>query len=249
MCHPTYCLKITDPPQCHDHRSLSKTRPWFQSPRWHLGEFEGRWATRRQGGEWGTDARDGVRTGVSKRLPSKEDFMRMFNRNFTWLLMCLFTCLFRGALGMRKSVVSGSGRRQWFLFWDRWYRYGKRRHRGPWSSSYVSLYTDKNSWPTNSLFWTTNVFGSKKEFTNHQFETSVLDPLMSSGSLSVDRESQPATAFVSFWPEHNHIPAYFTSKNIMLQCFSDMSRPVSCLTRLPLPSPSFWTEAIIQFLG
>ncbi len=31
---------------------------------------------------------------------------------------CLLTCprLFRGALGMRKSVVSGSGRRQWFLF-------------------------------------------------------------------------------------------------------------------------------------
>jgi len=24
-----------------------------------LGEFAGRWATRRQGGEWGTDARDG----------------------------------------------------------------------------------------------------------------------------------------------------------------------------------------------
>ena len=36
---------------------------------WLLGEFEGRWATRHQGGEWGTDARDGARTGVSERLP------------------------------------------------------------------------------------------------------------------------------------------------------------------------------------
>ena len=36
---------------------------------WFLGEFEGRWSTRRQGGEWGTDARDGARTGVSERLP------------------------------------------------------------------------------------------------------------------------------------------------------------------------------------
>jgi hypothetical protein len=47
-----------------------------------LGEFEDRWVTRRQVGEWGTDARDGVRNGVSERLPSKEDFMSMFNRNF-----------------------------------------------------------------------------------------------------------------------------------------------------------------------
>ena len=38
---------------------------------WFLGEFEGRWSTRRQGGEWGTDARDGARTGVSERLPSQ----------------------------------------------------------------------------------------------------------------------------------------------------------------------------------
>ena len=38
---------------------------------WLLGEFEGRWSTRRQGGEWGTDARDGARTGVSERLPSQ----------------------------------------------------------------------------------------------------------------------------------------------------------------------------------
>ncbi len=38
---------------------------------WLLGEFEGRWATRHQGGEWGTDAWDGSRTGVSERLPSQ----------------------------------------------------------------------------------------------------------------------------------------------------------------------------------
>jgi hypothetical protein len=38
---------------------------------WLLGEFEGRWSTSRQGGEWGTDARDGARTGVSERLPSQ----------------------------------------------------------------------------------------------------------------------------------------------------------------------------------
>ncbi len=29
----------------------------------------------------------------------------------------LLPCLFRGVLGMRESVVSGSGRRQWFFFW------------------------------------------------------------------------------------------------------------------------------------
>jgi hypothetical protein len=34
------------------------------------GEFEGRRATRHQGGEWGTDVRDGDRTGVSERCPS-----------------------------------------------------------------------------------------------------------------------------------------------------------------------------------
>ena len=38
---------------------------------WLLGEFEGRWSTRRQGGEWGTDAWNGARTGVSERLPSQ----------------------------------------------------------------------------------------------------------------------------------------------------------------------------------
>ena len=37
---------------------------------WLLGEFEGRRATRHQDGEWGTDVRDGTRTGVGERLPS-----------------------------------------------------------------------------------------------------------------------------------------------------------------------------------
>jgi hypothetical protein len=37
---------------------------------WLLGEFEGRRSTHHQVGEWGTDARDGARTGVSERLPS-----------------------------------------------------------------------------------------------------------------------------------------------------------------------------------
>ncbi len=79
-----------------------------------------------------TDVRDGDRTGVSERLPSKEGFMSMLNRNFARLMMMgVFS------LGMRKSAVSGSGRRQWFFFWG---RDGKRRHRGPWSSSYVSLH-------------------------------------------------------------------------------------------------------------
>ncbi len=37
---------------------------------WLLVEFEGRWATHHQRGEWGTDVWDGSRTGVSERLPS-----------------------------------------------------------------------------------------------------------------------------------------------------------------------------------
>ena len=45
----------------HDHRPKKKET-------WFLGEFEGRWATHRQGGEWGTDVWDGVRTGVSERV-------------------------------------------------------------------------------------------------------------------------------------------------------------------------------------
>jgi hypothetical protein len=49
----------------------------------------------------------------------------------------LLPCLFRGDLGMRESVVSGSGRRQWFFFWVGGIGNGKRRRRGPWSSSYV----------------------------------------------------------------------------------------------------------------
>jgi hypothetical protein len=39
--------------------------------------------------------------------------------------------------GMRESVVSDSGRRHWFFFWVGGIGNGKRRHRGPWSSSYV----------------------------------------------------------------------------------------------------------------
>ncbi len=35
-----------------------------------MGEFEGRRATHHQVGEWGTDSRDGTRTGVSEWLPS-----------------------------------------------------------------------------------------------------------------------------------------------------------------------------------
>ena len=37
---------------------------------WFLVEFEGRWVTRLQDGEWGTDVWHGARTGVSERLPS-----------------------------------------------------------------------------------------------------------------------------------------------------------------------------------
>ena len=42
-----------------------------QKKKWLLGEFEGRWATRHQDGGWGADVRDGVRTGVSERMPSQ----------------------------------------------------------------------------------------------------------------------------------------------------------------------------------
>ena len=51
----------------------------------------------------------------------------------------LLSSLSRGALGMRESEVSGSGWRQWIFFGGRWYRDGKRRHHGPWSSNCVSL--------------------------------------------------------------------------------------------------------------
>ena len=45
--------------------SYTKKKQW-----WILGESEGRWATRHQDGECGTDAQDGARTGVSERVPS-----------------------------------------------------------------------------------------------------------------------------------------------------------------------------------
>jgi hypothetical protein len=41
--------------------------------------------------------------------------------------------------GFVESVVSGSGRRQWFFFWVDGIGDGKRRRHGPWSSSYVSF--------------------------------------------------------------------------------------------------------------
>jgi hypothetical protein len=148
---------------------------------WLLGEFQGRWATHHQGGEWGTDERDGVRTGVSEWLTSthpvttsvrcvwtqvhggvivicsnqqvhdrcivfgfverwKEDIVSMINRNFTRVLMMgVFSHVCSGVLwGMRESALLDSGRSQWIIFLDGWYRWNeKRRHHGPWSSSYV----------------------------------------------------------------------------------------------------------------
>ncbi len=50
--------------------SLSTSIPSGGKKKWLLGEFEGRLATRLQGGGWLTDVWDGVRTGVSERLPS-----------------------------------------------------------------------------------------------------------------------------------------------------------------------------------
>ena len=41
-----------------------------EKKKWILGEFEGRWETRRQDEEWGTDVWDGARTGVSEWLTS-----------------------------------------------------------------------------------------------------------------------------------------------------------------------------------
>jgi len=87
-----------------------------------LGESEGRWVTRRQGGDWGTNARDGVRTGVRERLPSKEGFvsmlhksiymhlcgrLHMINRKFVCLLMGVFSRVCSGVLWeKRESTVS-----------------------------------------------------------------------------------------------------------------------------------------------
>ena len=52
-------------------RIWQKISTYVKKETWLLGEFEGRWATRRQGGEWGTDVWDGARTGVSERLSSQ----------------------------------------------------------------------------------------------------------------------------------------------------------------------------------
>ena len=57
-------------PQDEQTDSVRTATSYFEKKKetWLLGEFEGRWATRRQGGEWGTDAWDGARTGVSERF-------------------------------------------------------------------------------------------------------------------------------------------------------------------------------------
>jgi hypothetical protein len=48
----------------------------------------------------------------------------MLNRNFVRVLMMgVFSRVCSGVLwGMRESVVSDSGRRQWFFVWGMWYR-------------------------------------------------------------------------------------------------------------------------------
>ena len=43
----------------------------MKKKKWLLDGSEGRWVTRHQVGEWGTDTRDGTRTGVRERLPSQ----------------------------------------------------------------------------------------------------------------------------------------------------------------------------------
>jgi len=66
--------------------------------------------------------------------------VRMIKRNFARVLMIgVFSRVCSGVIwGMRESVVSDSGRRQWFFFWVGGIRTnGKRRLRDPWSSSYV----------------------------------------------------------------------------------------------------------------
>ena len=53
--------------QEHGEDEVNDGRPDRNSvQQWIEGESEGRWATRRQGGERGTDERDGTRTGVSE---------------------------------------------------------------------------------------------------------------------------------------------------------------------------------------
>ena len=96
------------------------------------GAFDSR---RRQGGEWGTDARDGDRTGVSERLSSTHPVTTSV-RTARWK---------EGFVSMIKGNFE---RRQWFFFWVGGIGNGKRRHRGPWSSSDVHftsrLQTDQN---------------------------------------------------------------------------------------------------------
>ena len=61
--------------------------------------------------------------------------MSMLNRNFARHSIDggLLPSLLRGVLGMRESAVSGSGRRQYFIFWVGGIGDGERRCRGPWS--------------------------------------------------------------------------------------------------------------------
>jgi hypothetical protein len=69
----------------------------------------------------------------------KECFVSMINRTFTLLLMMgVFSRVCSGVLwGMRESTVSDFGRGHWFFCWVGGIGNGKRRHRGPWSLSYV----------------------------------------------------------------------------------------------------------------
>jgi hypothetical protein len=71
-----------------------------------MGEFEGRHTIHHQDGEWGTDSRDGVRTGVSECLPSVHPTATSTRcvdtstyRCRTDILRSTGTRLFRGALG------------------------------------------------------------------------------------------------------------------------------------------------------
>jgi hypothetical protein len=53
-------------------------------------------------------------------------------------MMGVFSLVCSGVLwGIRESAVSDSGRRHCFFFWVGGIGNGKRRRRGPWSSSYV----------------------------------------------------------------------------------------------------------------
>jgi hypothetical protein len=104
---------------------------YIQKKTWILGEFEGSWSTRRQGGEWGTDAWNGARTGVSERLPSQArgNVSTVSMDTSAYRCRCstvhsrgsddggLLLSLLRGALGTSGSAVSDSGRSHCFFSW------------------------------------------------------------------------------------------------------------------------------------